>query len=34
MREKTHAHRKLIDDISEDIKKERLIKLIDIFHLN
>ena len=32
MREKTNAHRKLKDDVDESVKKERLIKLIDMFH--
>jgi MiaB/RimO family radical SAM methylthiotransferase len=32
MREKTHAHRKLVDDIPEKIKLERLSQVIDTFH--
>lgn len=31
MREKTHAHRRLNDDVPEDIKKERLKKMMDLY---
>jgi tRNA A37 methylthiotransferase MiaB len=31
MREKTHAHRRMIDNVPEDIKKERLQLMIDTF---
>ncbi|KAI8871094.1 hypothetical protein GQ42DRAFT_162239 [Ramicandelaber brevisporus] len=32
MREKTHAHRKLKDDVPEDVKQSRLREVIDTFH--
>lgn len=32
MREKTHAHRKMKDDVPEDVKKRRLTEIIDTFH--
>jgi len=32
MREKTHAHRTMEDDVPEDIKKRRLQEVIDVFH--
>jgi len=32
MREKTPAHRKLSDDVPEDVKKRRLQEVIDTFH--
>lgn len=32
MREKTHAHRVLKDDIPEEIKQERLSRLIEVMH--
>ena len=31
MREKTHAHRKLQDDVPEAVKKRRLAEVIDVF---
>ncbi|XP_059293126.1 CDK5RAP1-like protein [Lycium ferocissimum] len=31
MREKTHAHRKYVDDVPEDVKQRRLTELIDAF---
>ena len=31
MREKTNAHRKLVDDVPEHIKKERLSEAIRMF---
>jgi tRNA A37 methylthiotransferase MiaB len=31
MREKTHAHRKMVDDVPEDIKQARLVRLINTF---
>ncbi|TNV71909.1 hypothetical protein FGO68_gene2946 [Halteria grandinella] len=31
MREKTHAHRRMEDNVPEAVKKERLIKMIDTF---
>lgn len=34
MREKTHAHRKMKDNVPEDVKKERLIRMIDLFKKN
>ena len=34
MREKTHAHRKMQDNVPEAVKKERLIKMIEIFKHN
>ncbi|KAK9761923.1 hypothetical protein K7432_012805 [Basidiobolus ranarum] len=34
MREKTHAHRKMIDDVPDDIKSRRLQEIIDTFHKN
>ena len=34
MREKTHAHRRMQDNVPESVKKERLIKLIDVFKKN
>eukprot|EP00043_Microstomoeca_roanoka_P018033 m.190287 g.190287 ORF g.190287 m.190287 type:complete len:78 (-) comp16754_c1_seq2:105-338(-) len=32
MRERTHAHRKLVDDVPEDVKLARLNELIQVFH--
>ena len=32
MRGKTHAHRKMLDDIPEDVKGRRLREVIDTFH--
>ncbi|CDW86023.1 rna modification family [Stylonychia lemnae] len=34
MREKTHAHRAMKDNVPEDVKKERLIRMIDTFKRN
>jgi tRNA A37 methylthiotransferase MiaB len=34
MREKTHAHRKMQDNVPEPVKKERLTRLIDTFKRN
>jgi tRNA A37 methylthiotransferase MiaB len=34
MREKTHAHRRMQDNVPEDVKKERLIRMIDVFKKN
>lgn len=34
MREKTHAHRKMQDNVPEAVKKDRLIQLIDTFKRN
>lgn len=31
MREKTHAHRKYVDDVPEDVKQRRLTELIEAF---
>jgi tRNA A37 methylthiotransferase MiaB len=31
MREKTHAHRKMEDNVPEEVKNERLKQLIDVF---
>lgn len=31
MREKTHAHRRMQDNVPEDVKKERLVRMIDVF---
>ena len=31
MREKTHAHRRMKDTVSEDVKQERLVRMIDLF---
>lgn len=31
MREKTHAHRSMKDDVPEEVKKERLTRMIDTF---
>lgn len=31
MREKTHAHRRMQDTVPEDIKQERLVRMIDLF---
>ena len=31
MREKTHAHRSMTDDVPEDVKKDRLQRMIDVF---
>jgi tRNA A37 methylthiotransferase MiaB len=34
MREKTHAHRNMVDDVPEEIKKDRLKRMIDVFLKN
>ena len=34
MRERTHAHRRLSDDVSEAVKKERLVRMIEVFKRN
>lgn len=34
MREKTTAHRKFIDDVPEDVKKDRLKRMVEIFRRN
>ena len=34
MREKTHAHRRMQDNVPEHVKKERLIRMIDTFKKN
>jgi tRNA A37 methylthiotransferase MiaB len=34
MREKTHAHRKMQDNVPEDVKKARLIEMIEVFKRN
>ena len=34
MREKTHAHRSMKDNVPEAVKKERLIRMIDVFKKN
>ena len=31
MRERTHAHRRMQDNVPEDVKKERLVRMIDVF---
>ena len=31
LREKTHAHRRMEDDVPEAVKKERLTRLIEVF---
>ena len=31
MRERTHAHRRMTDNVPEPVKKERLIRMIDVF---
>jgi len=31
MRERTHAHRRLQDDVPEDVKQQRLVRMIDTF---
>ena len=31
MRERTHAHRRMQDNVPENIKKERLVRMIDVF---
>ncbi|KAJ2376873.1 hypothetical protein IW150_001721 [Coemansia sp. RSA 2607] len=32
MRERTHAHRRMLDDVSADVKGRRLAEIIDAFH--
>ena len=34
MREKTHAHRKMEDNVPSDVKSERLKMLFDVFRRN
>ncbi|KNC47790.1 CDK5 regulatory subunit-associated protein 1 [Thecamonas trahens ATCC 50062] len=34
MRERTHAHRKLVDDVPEEVKKARLAEVIQTFQTN
>lgn len=34
MREKTTAHRRMQDDVPEEVKKERLIRMIQVFRKN
>jgi tRNA A37 methylthiotransferase MiaB len=34
MREKTHAHRRMQDNVPEDIKQQRLVRMIDTFKRN
>ena len=34
MREKTHAHRKMVDDVPENIKQARLAEMIQVFKTN
>jgi tRNA A37 methylthiotransferase MiaB len=34
MREKTHAHRRMQDNVPEDVKKRRLIRMIEVFKRN
>lgn len=34
MREKTHAHRRMKDNVPENVKKERLNRMIDTFKRN
>lgn len=34
MREKTTAHRRMQDDVPEEVKKERLIRMIQVFREN
>ncbi|KAL4447151.1 hypothetical protein ABPG74_014003 [Tetrahymena malaccensis] len=34
LREKTHAHRHYKDDVPEEVKKQRLQQMIDVFHKN
>jgi tRNA A37 methylthiotransferase MiaB len=31
MREKTHAHRRMADNVPEDVKQARLVKMIELF---
>lgn len=31
MRERTHAHRRMTDNVPEDVKKARLVRMIDVF---
>jgi tRNA A37 methylthiotransferase MiaB len=31
MREKTHAHRRMEDDVPQDVKQARLVRMIDTF---
>jgi tRNA A37 methylthiotransferase MiaB len=34
MREKTHAHRRLADDVTEDVKLKRLARMNEVFLAN
>lgn len=34
MRERTHAHRRLQDNVPEQTKKERLVRMIEVFKRN
>jgi tRNA A37 methylthiotransferase MiaB len=34
MREKTHAHRRMQDNVPENVKKERLTRMIEAFKVN
>lgn len=34
MRERTHAHRRMQDNVPEDVKKTRLTRMIDVFKQN
>ena len=34
MREKTHAHRKMVDDVPENVKQARLAEMIQVFKTN
>lgn len=34
MREKTHAHRRMQDNVPENVKKSRLIRMIEVFKSN
>jgi tRNA A37 methylthiotransferase MiaB len=31
MREKTHAHRRMVDNVPEEVKQARLVKMIELF---
>lgn len=32
MREKTHAHRRMQDDVPDEVKRQRLAELVEVFH--
>jgi tRNA-2-methylthio-N6-dimethylallyladenosine synthase len=34
MREKTHAHRRMQDNVPDDVKQERLVRMINVFKEN